>query len=58
MKSIASHHVPVKWPFPARKGQGKPATLTRSAMMIDVVLVLAWGATIPGLMWLGVASGF
>ncbi|CAB3919775.1 hypothetical protein LMG26858_05236 [Achromobacter anxifer] len=28
------------------------------AMVIDVVMVLAWGAIIPGLMWLGAAAGF
>ncbi|CAB3679450.1 hypothetical protein LMG26685_04187 [Achromobacter mucicolens] len=32
--------------------------LTMKAMITDVVLVLAWGAMIPGLMWLGVAGGF
>jgi hypothetical protein len=26
-------------------------------MLVDICLVLAWGATIPGLMWLGVAGG-
>lgn len=58
MKPYASHPVPAKWPFPARKGPGKPVRLTRGAMVVDVCLVLAWGATIPGLMWLGVAGGF
>ncbi|NYT77817.1 hypothetical protein H0A71_12490 [Alcaligenaceae bacterium] len=58
MKSIASRHVSTNWSRSARKRQGKSATLTRGAMVVDVVLVLAWGATIPGLMWLGVASGF
>ncbi|MEI2417339.1 hypothetical protein V8Z80_14275 [Orrella sp. JC864] len=28
------------------------------AMVVDVALVLAWGAMIPGLMWLGHAGGF
>lgn len=32
--------------------------VTLKAMVTDVVLVLAWGAMIPGLMWLGVAGGF
>lgn len=32
--------------------------LTMKAMVTDVLLVLAWGAMIPGLMWLGVAGGF
>ncbi|MNV57618.1 hypothetical protein D3C71_1499600 [compost metagenome] len=32
--------------------------VTMKAMVTDVVLVLAWGAMIPGLMWLGVAGGF
>ncbi|QKH34115.1 hypothetical protein FOC84_03835 [Achromobacter pestifer] len=34
------------------------AQVTRKAMVIDVVMVLAWGAIIPGLMWLGAAAGF
>ena len=40
--------------------QAQPAgnQLTMKAMITDVVLVLAWGAMIPGLMWLGVAGGF
>lgn len=32
--------------------------VTMKAMVIDVVMVLAWGAIIPGLMWLGAAAGF
>ncbi len=28
------------------------------SMVLDVVLVLAWGAMIPALMWLGAAGGF
>ncbi|MGY6273220.1 hypothetical protein ACXIUT_26395 [Achromobacter denitrificans] len=34
------------------------ARVTRKAMLIDVAMVLAWGAIIPGLMWLGAAAGF
>lgn len=64
---------PAKWPFPpvqqprqsrSRKGQGRSAAggpkkgITRGAMLADVCLVAIWGATIPGLMWLGVAGGF
>jgi hypothetical protein len=37
------------------KGKGQ---LTRAAMLADVCLVVVWGATIPGLMWLGTLSGF
>ncbi|MEN4921125.1 hypothetical protein ABE485_20810 [Achromobacter spanius] len=40
------------------KVQAAANQLTVKAMVIDVVLVLAWGAMIPGLMWLGVAGGF
>ena len=32
--------------------------VTMKAMVVDVVMVLAWGAIIPGLMWLGAATGF
>ncbi|TEA77390.1 hypothetical protein [Allopusillimonas ginsengisoli] len=66
--STPTRHVPAKWPFPSRQGQdsqpsrpvrGRTSSrLTRGSMLVDVCLVLAWGATIPGLMWLGVASGF
>jgi len=38
------------------QGQGEPVTLGRMAG--DVLMVLAWGALIPGLMWLGHAAGF
>jgi hypothetical protein len=34
------------------------AGMTRKAMLIDVAMELAWGAIIPGLMWLGAAAGF
>lgn len=34
------------------------AAPSTKAMVVDVVLVLAWGAMIPGLMWLGHAGGF
>ncbi|HAP26299.1 MAG TPA: hypothetical protein DCR74_11910, partial [Achromobacter sp.] len=40
------------------KAQSAGNQLTMKAMITDVVLVLAWGAMIPGLMWLGVAGGF
>ncbi|AHV94209.1 hypothetical protein D554_2456 [Bordetella holmesii 30539] len=30
----------------------------RRRMAWDVVMVLSWGAAIPGLMWLGAAFGF
>lgn len=40
------------------KAQPAANQLTMKAMITDVVLVLAWGAMIPGLMWLGVAGGF
>ncbi|MFA5521649.1 MAG: hypothetical protein WCY98_05425 [Castellaniella sp.] len=34
------------------------ASRSRLAMLSDVCLVLAWGASIPALMWLGAAAGF
>ncbi len=34
------------------------ARVTRKQMVVDVIMVLAWGAIIPGLMWLGAAAGF
>jgi len=43
---------------PAARGDAKKRGLTRGAMLADVCLVAIWGATIPGLMWLGVAGGF
>jgi len=60
---------PFKWPFPPRpkaqvsgrrvaRPRSRPAGLTRKAMLADVVLVIFWGASIPGLMWLGAAGGF
>ncbi|HLU14947.1 MAG TPA: hypothetical protein VKZ71_03860 [Burkholderiaceae bacterium] len=32
--------------------------LSRATVVSDILLVLAWAAAIPGLMWLGVAGGF
>jgi hypothetical protein len=43
---------------PARTRASRPSPLTRKAMLADVVLVIFWGASIPGLMWLGAAGGF
>ena len=57
MKTFNQHDTPSKWPFPAQRGHGKRG-LTRGAMVADICLVAVWGATIPGLMWLGVAGGF
>lgn len=37
---------------------GTPRSLTPKAMVADVILVIVWGATIPGIMWLGAAGGF
>ena len=69
-----TQQTPAKWPFPpaqqpgqnrSRKAQGAAGRaggaqkgITRGAMLADVCLVAIWGATIPGLMWLGVAGGF
>jgi len=58
MKAYHPKNPPSKWPFPARPGNKKPANLTRGNMVADVCLVAVWGATIPGLMWLGAAGGF
>ena len=32
--------------------------VTRHQMVEDIVLVAAWGALIPGVLWLGHAAGF
>lgn len=37
---------------------GRPSELTRAAALADICLVAVWGASIPGLMWLGAAAGF
>ena len=52
--------VPRRHGTQAGQGAGaRPAGgLTRKAMLADVVLVIFWGASIPGLMWLGAAGGF
>lgn len=61
MKTHRVNNAPSKWPFPAKpakpvkRGKGR---LSRGAMLVDVCLVAVWGASIPGLMWLGAASGF
>jgi len=58
MQAQHAKKLPSKWPFPARRGQDKSGGLSRGAMVADICMVAAWGATIPGLMWLGVAGGF
>ena len=63
---LSKAEFPFKWPFPPRPRASKSRRsakaagtgLTRKAMMADVVLVIFWGASIPGLMWLGAAGGF
>jgi len=57
--SISTRIPTVKYPaIRSRKNTAKSsARLTRGSMLVDICLVLAWGATIPGLMWLGVAGG-
>lgn len=72
MKSLQAP-LPFRWPFPAvsrlrtswrtraaaAAAAAAPAhTLTRKAMVIDVLMVLSWGASIPALMWLGAVGGF
>ena len=73
MKTLHAQ-LPFRWPFPpvTRPAASRvsrpprPADVpaarrdshTRKDMLIDVVLVLCWGASIPGLMWLGAAGGF
>ena len=63
---------PFKWPFPPapkakrqnpvsrdrKRTAPAPASLSRKGMLADVVMVIFWGASIPGLMWLGAAGGF
>lgn len=65
---MKTSNVPFRWPFPAPPRQRSPARqggvtkprngLTRGGMVADVVLVIFWGASIPGLMWLGAVGGF
>ena len=57
MKTYTSH-VSAKRPLPRVSQRQRSQQITRAAMVTDICLVAAWGAMIPGLMWLGVASGF
>lgn len=66
-----SKAVPFKWPFPPGD-QAKAATTPRKAKPVqrshklanhsgklaDIVMVVCWGASIPGFMWLGAICGF
>ena len=55
-------------PQPKRKAKGSPPasarpsfasqSLTPKGKIIDVILVIFWGASIPGVMWLAAAGGF
>lgn len=44
--------------FNSGRAYSSARVLTARAMVTDICLVVAWGAMIPGLMWLGVAGGF
>ena len=44
--------------FRARAAAKPVEGISRMAMLTDICLVAAWGAAIPGLMWLGAAAGF
>jgi hypothetical protein len=69
LRQESAAHVPArKWPFPPMP-QPAPSLgdvrkvapsqfVSRREMLCDVLLVAAWGALIPGLMWLGAAAGF
>lgn len=52
------------WPFSpqselaAYKCPQGSGHLTRASMLADIFLVVVWGASIPGLMWLGALGGF
>jgi len=65
--------LPLKWLSPSAKNSkpkatapasrsvravGSPHSLTPKGKLIDVVLVIFWGASIPGVMWLAAAGGF
>ena len=32
--------------------------VSRKAMLLDVLMVAAWGVAIPAVLWLGAAAGF
>jgi len=54
-----THSTPGKWPFPPlpKRGRRLPRP-TRGAMVADICMVIVWGASIPGMLWLGTAGGF
>jgi hypothetical protein len=57
-----------KWPFPPAprsaaslddvRKLASSQIVSRRDMLVDVLLVAAWGIAIPALMWLGAAAGF
>ncbi|MGE4124347.1 MAG: hypothetical protein AB7E59_03665 [Pusillimonas sp.] len=53
---------PVSLPVAQASGFSRLASsragLSRGAILADVFMVVLWGATIPGLMWLGAVGGF
>lgn len=60
MKTYSIKAVSAQQPVSFNSGQAysSACVLTPRAMVTDICLVAAWGAMIPGLMWLGVAGGF
>lgn len=42
----------------AGKGRSAAGSLTPARMAADIAMVIVWGASIPGVMWLAAAGGF
>lgn len=57
-QTFTLRRLPVQRSSVANAARGRPPKLTRAAAIADVCLVAVWGASIPGLMWLGAAAGF
>lgn len=57
-----------KWPFPPEpqpaaslgdvRQMSADQIVSRKAMLLDVLMVAAWGIAIPAVLWLGAAAGF
>ncbi|TAM83163.1 MAG: hypothetical protein EPN41_14640 [Candidimonas sp.] len=70
--TITLHSMPLRQPLKQGRGQERSRQVASSAntcrrrashtigtsQIVDVCLAIIWAALIPGLMWLGAASGF
>ncbi len=57
-RSAGGSKARTRQPGAAGKGRSASGSLTPARMACDIAMVIVWGASIPGVMWLAAAGGF